>query len=62
MNALWLFLKNLLFTLVVPGFVAGWVPLRFFERRARWPESWAEPQFAGAALCALGFAVYLHCQ
>jgi len=62
MNALWLFLKNLLFTLVVPGFVAGWVPLRFFERRARWPESWAELQFTGAALCILGFAIYLHCQ
>lgn len=62
MNGFWLFLKNLLFTLVVPGFVAGWVPLRFFERRARWPDTWAEPQIAGAVLCALGFAVYLHCQ
>lgn len=62
MNALWLLLKNLLFTLLVPGFVAGWVPLRFFERRARWPESWSELHFTGAALCLLGLALYLHCQ
>lgn len=62
MSAASLFLKNLLFTLIVPGFIAGWVPLRVFERRARWPESWAEFQFTGAALCVLGFLVYLYCQ
>lgn len=62
MNALWLFLKNLLFTVLVPGFVVGWVPLRWFERHPRWPEFWAWPQFAGAGLFALGAAALLHCQ
>jgi protein-S-isoprenylcysteine O-methyltransferase Ste14 len=62
MNALWLLLKNFAFTLLVPGFVAGWVPLRWFERHAQWPERWAPPQFAGAGLFVLGFVVYLHCQ
>ena len=62
MNALWLFLKNLLFTLVVPGFVAGWVPLHYFERQARWPEAWGWPQYAGVALFGTGLLVFLHCQ
>lgn len=62
MNSLWLFIKNVAFTVLVPGFVAGWVPLRWFERRPHWPETWATPQYAGAALVALGAVIYLHCQ
>ncbi len=62
MKSLWLILKNLLFTLVVPGFVAGWVPLRWFERRPHWPVTWTAPHFAGAALALAGLALYLHCQ
>jgi protein-S-isoprenylcysteine O-methyltransferase Ste14 len=62
MKAIWLLLKNLAFTALVPGFVAGWVPLRWFERRPRWPEPWGPWQFAGAALIVLGALVYLHCQ
>jgi protein-S-isoprenylcysteine O-methyltransferase Ste14 len=62
MNHLWLFIKNLFFTLLVPGFVAGWVPLRWFERRPQWPETWAASHYAGAALGLLGLAGYLHCQ
>lgn len=56
-----LFLKNLLFTVLVPGFVAGWVPLRWFEEHPHWPESWRWFHVAGAGLLALGFATYLHC-
>jgi protein-S-isoprenylcysteine O-methyltransferase Ste14 len=61
MKTLWLLFKNLLFTLLVPGFVVGWMPLRWFERRAQWPAAWAWHHFAGLALFAGGAAVYLHC-
>lgn len=62
MKGFWLFLKNLLFTLLVPGFVVGWVPLNLFERHARWPQSWTQAQFAAGALFGLGTVVFLHCQ
>lgn len=62
MNSLWLFLKNLLFTLLVPGFVVGWVPLRWFERYPSWPGVWRWPQYAAAALFLLGAAAFLACQ
>ena len=62
MKSLWLLLKNLAFTLLVPGFVAGWVPLRWFERRPRWPEQWTAWHFTGAAFVLLGLVAYLHCQ
>jgi protein-S-isoprenylcysteine O-methyltransferase Ste14 len=61
MKNLWLFIKNLLFTLLVPGFVAGWVPLKWFERRAQWPESWTWHHGAGGGLIALGVVTYIHC-
>jgi len=62
MKTLWLFLKNLLFTLLVPGFVLGWVPLHWFERYPRWPEAWTWPHWLGAGLFALGAGLYLYCQ
>jgi protein-S-isoprenylcysteine O-methyltransferase Ste14 len=62
MHHVWLLIKNLLFTLVVPGFVAGWVPLRWFERRPQWPEQWTATHYAGATVFLLGIASYLHCQ
>lgn len=61
MKTAWLLFKNLLFTLLVPGFVAGWVPLRWFERRAQWPADWQWHNTAGAGLFAVGAVVYLHC-
>jgi protein-S-isoprenylcysteine O-methyltransferase Ste14 len=57
----WLLLKNLLFTILVPGFVAGWVPLRWFERRPEWPEAWQWHHTAGLVVFAAGAIVYLHC-
>ncbi len=62
MKKLWLLLKNLLFTLCVPGFVVGWVPLHWFERRPRWPEAWGAPEWLGAAFFVLGAVAFLHCQ
>jgi protein-S-isoprenylcysteine O-methyltransferase Ste14 len=61
MKSAWLWLKNLLFTLLVPGFVAGWAPLRWFERRAQWPAQFNGRHVAGGALFAIGLAIYLHC-
>lgn len=62
MNSLWLYLKNLLFTLLVPGFVVGWVPLRWFERHPAWPEAWRWPQYTAVVLSGLAAAAFLSCQ
>ncbi len=61
MKILWLLFKNLLFTFLVPGFVAGWVPLGWFERRAHWPAAWSWRHSAGTGLFVLGSMIYLHC-
>ena len=56
-----LLLKNLLFTLLVPGFVVGWVPLRVFERRARWPEQLDAAHWGALILGLAAALLYLHC-
>lgn len=60
MKALWLLLKNLLYVAVVPGVVAGWLPLGVFERRAQWPAVFDWMHFAGATIALLGVALFLH--
>lgn len=62
MNQLWLFIKNLAFTLIVPGFVVGWVPLHWFERHPQWPAVWQGPHYAAGGLALLGVAAFLSCQ
>ena len=59
MKALWHILKNSGFTVTVLGVVVGWVPLRWFERHARWPEQWTGLHFAALTLgtLALGFSM-----
>jgi protein-S-isoprenylcysteine O-methyltransferase Ste14 len=59
MKSLWLALKNLVYTLVVPGIFAGWIPLRLFERRPRWPEVLGFLQWAGVAVFLIGAAGFL---
>ena len=55
-----LFLKNLLFTVLVPGTVAGWVPWGMVRRRGLVVAGgWPLP--AGALLGAAGIAIYLWC-
>ena len=55
-----LFLENLLFTVLVPGTVAGWVPWRIVSRGARAaPDGWTLA--VGAILGALGLAIYFWC-
>ena len=58
---MWLFFKNLLFTVIVPGFVAGWVPLVFLLRRAPLPATWTALHYAAIPLFLVGAAVYLAC-
>ena len=58
---MWLFLKNLLFTVLVPGFVAGWVPLVFLLRRAELPAAWTIRHYAALPLLLVGAGLYLAC-
>ena len=60
MKSLWLLLKNLFYTLIVPGIVAGWLPLRVFERRPQWSVAWGGAQWAGAVLVVIGAVVFVH--
>lgn len=56
-----LLLKNLIYTLVLPGLLVGWLPLRVFEDSAAWPDRWHWPQYAGLAFCAIGTVLYFAC-
>ena len=58
---MWLFLKNLLFTVLVPGFVAGWVPLVYLLRRPPWPALWAWPHLLAVPPLVAWTLVYLAC-
>ncbi len=58
---MWLALKNLLFTVLVPGFVAGWVPLVFLLRRAQPPAVWISHHYAAVPLFLTGVGLYLAC-
>ncbi len=60
MKSLWLLLKNLLYAAIVPGIIAGWLPLRLFERRPQWPAAWGGVEWAGGALVAIGAVFFLH--
>ncbi len=58
---MWLFLKNLFFTVLVPGFVAGWVPLAFLLRHAALPDAWTARHFAALPVLLAGALLYLAC-
>lgn len=62
MKLFWLLLKNLAFTLVVPGFVIGWAPFQWFERFPHWPPSWQWRQWTAIVLFAAGAAALLASQ
>lgn len=53
-----LFLKNLLFTVLVPGAVAGWLPWLIVQERS--PHGGASAP-ASAILFAVGVSIYLWC-
>jgi len=58
---MWLFLKNLIFTILVPGFIVGWVPLVYLLRRVPVPALWVWPHLLAAPLLVAGGLVYLAC-
>jgi protein-S-isoprenylcysteine O-methyltransferase Ste14 len=59
MKSLWLVLKNLVYVVAIPSILAGWVPLRLFERHARWPAQLGWQQWAGAAIFLVGAVVFV---
>lgn len=59
MKPLWLLLKNLLYLIVVPTIVAGWLPLRVFDRRAHWPAEWSPLALGGALVAVVGLGIFL---
>lgn len=62
MSQLWLLLKNLVFTVIVPGFVVGWVPLHWFEKNPVWPAVWRWPQYDAGVLALFGAAGFFTSQ
>ena len=57
-----LFLKNLVFTILVPGSVAGWIPWRWIiPRDFHRPAVWGAAQLLALLPLGLGLAVYLWC-
>ena len=56
-----LFLKNLLFTVLVPGTVAVYVPLRLAAGGWVSPQRWGVAQYAALLPLACGCAVYFWC-
>lgn len=56
-----LLLKNIAFTLIIPGAFVVWLPLRVFERYARWPAEIVPMQWIAIVLGSLGLIGYLHC-
>jgi protein-S-isoprenylcysteine O-methyltransferase Ste14 len=56
-----LLLKNLIYSLVFPGLLLGWFPLRVFDGGAVWPVRIGALQYAGAAFVVAGFVLYAWC-
>lgn len=58
-----LFLRNLIFTILQPGLVAGLIPYLLFkwEGKAFWPEVWTISNTVGAVLAVSGFFILMIC-
>jgi len=57
-----LFLETIVFTVLVPGTVAFWLPRIILDSaRLRPPASWSVAQFAALVPLGLGAAIYLRC-
>jgi protein-S-isoprenylcysteine O-methyltransferase Ste14 len=58
---MWLLIKNLLFTVCVPGVVVGWVPYIYLLRRAAPPPLWSWPHLFALPPLLTGLLVYFAC-
>jgi protein-S-isoprenylcysteine O-methyltransferase Ste14 len=58
---MWLFIKNLLFTLILPGAIAVYVPLGYLARDLSWAGQLGVEHIAGLLLIAIGAAIYVRC-
>lgn len=59
---MWLFIKNLIFTIIVPGTVAGYIPYRIIRgQRHSFSVSWDVLQFSAVFLMLIGAAIYFWC-
>lgn len=58
-----LLLRNLLFTILQPGTVAGLIPYLLVRNSGKtfFPERWTTWHFAGAFLMLVGFAILMRC-
>ena len=57
-----LFAEAVLFSVIVPGSVAFWLPALVLDQtRFALPASWSAAQWAALIPLALGFAIYLRC-
>lgn len=58
-----LLVRNLIFTVLQPGLVAGLFPYLLLrsDYQAFWPETWAFRQLTGAGLFAFGFVILIVC-
>lgn len=60
---MYLLLKNLVFLAVAFGVFLYWLPLRVFQRGARWPVGELEVhQYAALIVGGIALLTYLHCQ
>lgn len=58
---MWLVFKNLIFTVLVPGTVAGYLPITLAGRATLLPDRWGLPEAGGLLLLATGASVYGWC-
>src|SRR6185369_6365872 len=58
-----LFLRNLFFTILQPGLVAGLIPYLLLRNNHKtfFPDSWTIWQYAGAVIAVSGFFIMLMC-
>ena len=55
---MWLFVKNVIFTLLVPATVAFFLPLTLFSQPIAWPAQWDLRSIAGIVIVGFGVAIY----
>ena len=59
---MWLFIRNAIFTILVPGTVAGYIPYRIIaDRYESFAVAWGPLQLLAIPLLACGAAIYFWC-